>query len=357
MYASLQPDVIPNVYVSLLNKDQAIISKPYEKKIDALRTNQPVTLDFGLLQDLDNVVVSLIYGRGSARQLNIFLQKDGTLDRIDIRSDQFSQEVDLGKTAKFDLRLEMFSGGNHAYTLGVVNLPKEMTGRYIDPVTNARVSQVRFDEGNRGKLVRLEITLPDRPSEGVKLDSLLTFQVYAMNSASSDADQSRDLQNTAALAESGVGFTTLELRPRGRGKIAVKAQQLFAAIAAHETAEVPMVLRNDGSHQLSNLEAQLDLPLGWRGRTEPTNVAELGIARESEFRVILEPSSETEPGRYDIRVRLSATSAGEPVSEIEKIITIEIQPARQFWLTALISILVLGLVAGMVVLGIRVARK
>lgn len=356
LFASLHPDEIPNVYVSLLNKDQAIISRPYEKKIPILKANEPVTVDFGLLQELDNVVVSLIYGRGSSRQLNIFLQKDGTLDRIDIRSDQFSQEVDLGKTAKFNLRLEMFSGGNHAYALGVTNLPKEVTARFVEPTTGARLNQVRFDEGNRGKEVVLEVSLPDRPGGGVILDSMISFQVIARNAESGSPGQAKK-ETPGEQKEEGGGFAKLQLLPRGRGKIVVKAQQLFVAIEKSETATVPLTLRNDGSHELANIEAQLDLPLGWRGKTDPVGIAELAIGRETELRVVLDPAPETEAGRYDIRVRLSATSAGEPVTEIEKTLTVEVKPARQFWLTAIISLVVLGLVGGIVLLGIRVARK
>ena len=58
LFRSLQPDVVNNVYVSLLNGENAIISQPYEAKIDRLLIGQPVTLDFALLQDLDAVVVT-----------------------------------------------------------------------------------------------------------------------------------------------------------------------------------------------------------------------------------------------------------------------------------------------------------
>ena len=63
LFRSLQPDVIPNVYVSLLNDDQAIISQPYEAKIPELIYGKPVELDFALLQDLDQVNVSMIYSK------------------------------------------------------------------------------------------------------------------------------------------------------------------------------------------------------------------------------------------------------------------------------------------------------
>jgi hypothetical protein len=110
LFRSLQPDVTHNIYVSLLNADNAIVSQPYEAKIDLLRFGEPQKLDFTLLQDLDAVTVFLIYGNGNQRSMKIFLQKDASVNRVLVQSEQFSQEVDLGEAASFDLTLELFSG-------------------------------------------------------------------------------------------------------------------------------------------------------------------------------------------------------------------------------------------------------
>ncbi|MBI2429154.1 MAG: hypothetical protein HYV29_10235, partial [Ignavibacteriales bacterium] len=110
LFRSLQPDVIPNVYVSIANTDNSIISQPYEAKIDELRFGHPKELDFILLQDLDAVVVNVIYGNGSSRTMKIFLQKDASQNKVLVQSQQFSQEGELGKSATFDLTLELFSG-------------------------------------------------------------------------------------------------------------------------------------------------------------------------------------------------------------------------------------------------------
>ena len=90
LFNSLQPDVIHNVYVSLLNEDNAIISLPYESKISELRFDRPQKLDFKLLQDVDAATVFLIYGNGSQRSMKIFLQKDATVNKVAIQSEQFS---------------------------------------------------------------------------------------------------------------------------------------------------------------------------------------------------------------------------------------------------------------------------
>ena len=76
LFRSLQPDVINGVYVSLQNNEGAVISQPYEAKIDQLRFGNPQRLDFVLLQDLDIVSVNIIYGKGTQRTLKVYLRSE-----------------------------------------------------------------------------------------------------------------------------------------------------------------------------------------------------------------------------------------------------------------------------------------
>ena len=94
LFRSLQPDVTHNIYVSLLNEDNAIISQPYEAKIDELRFGEPRRIDFTMLQDVDAVTVFLVYANGNQRTMKIFLQKDSSVNRVLVQSEQFSQEVE-----------------------------------------------------------------------------------------------------------------------------------------------------------------------------------------------------------------------------------------------------------------------
>ena len=69
------------------------------------------------------MTVNLIYGSGTQSSRKIFLQKDESVDRVEVQSEQFSQEVELGNSATFDLTLELFSGTTDTYKLEVVGLP------------------------------------------------------------------------------------------------------------------------------------------------------------------------------------------------------------------------------------------
>jgi hypothetical protein len=62
--ASLQPDKINNVFISLHEARETggngpIISQPYEAKIETLRFGEHVEVDFLLLKDVEEVVVSI----------------------------------------------------------------------------------------------------------------------------------------------------------------------------------------------------------------------------------------------------------------------------------------------------------
>ncbi|HTO93614.1 MAG TPA: hypothetical protein VMM80_04560, partial [Bacteroidota bacterium] len=157
----IRTDRIANVYVSLLNDARAIVSKPYEAKIEAMPVNTRITVDFFLLQDLDNVTVRCVYG-DKTDEKKIFLQKDETANRVLISSEQFSQEADLGTRATYNLTLELFSSTDNVYKLDVFNLPRQIACDYLEDQTSARLSQVKFSQDINTRKMALAVYLPDR---------------------------------------------------------------------------------------------------------------------------------------------------------------------------------------------------
>ena len=175
LFRRLQPDVINDVYVSLINDENAIISRPYEAKVEQLLYGDPVELDFALLQDLDALTVDIVYGNGSRRSPKIFLQKDSSVNMATIYSEQFSQEVELGGSATYDLHLELFSSATNTFKLEVVNLPPQITRYFNDPASEARLSQLRFTERTNSMKAALRIYLPDRPTGEVAVGEPISF--------------------------------------------------------------------------------------------------------------------------------------------------------------------------------------
>lgn len=359
LFRSLQPDIINDVYVSLQNDQGAVISQPYEAKVEQLRYGSPSQLEFTLLQDLDIVSVNIIYGKGTQRTLKVFLQKDARVNKVLVQSQQFSQEGELGKTASYDLTLELFGGVGSTFNLEVINLPAQVNRYFKDPASTARLSQFKFTETTNSRRAALDVSLPDRPTEAVPIDQPISFYVLVIPS-----DRMKDFRMNSGkqwkqedIEKLNVGFVKLELVPRGKGRLLVRAQQLYYAIDPGGSVDMSIELVNEGSRRLDNVEINVDLPLNWTKKIEPTVISSLDIGAEERVRLQFTPPSDVAIGRYEIRLRTSGLSDNQPVTGEDKTVTVEVQSEASILGTTLIILLILGLVAGMVVFGIRLSRK
>lgn len=359
LFRSLQPDVIHNVYVSLLNDDNAIVSQPYEQKVDQLLVGQPVTIDFGLLQDLDAITVSLLYGDGSQQSRKIFLQKDASVNIAAIQAEQFSQEVELGGSTDYSMTLELFSGVSNTFKLEVVNLPSEINHRFLDPSTSNRLSQFQFTEGVNTRQAALRVFLPERPSGGLAIDEALSF--YAVAIPRERAEEIGDVRNrpmsAADIEALNVGYVRLELVPRGIGEILVRAPQLFHTIKPDETVDVNVEIVNEGTRRLDNVRVEADLPLNWTDAISPDVIEKLDINEERRVNLAFTPPEDISPGRYEIRIRTTSLSDDQPIEGEDKTVTIQVEQRANVFGTFLLILVIVGLVVGIVVFGIRLSRR
>jgi hypothetical protein len=359
LFRSLQPDVITNIYVSLYNQEGAIISQPYESKIDELRYGKPRTVEFTLLQDLDAVTVNLLYGNGSSRTLRIFLQKDVTADKVLVQSQQFSQEGELGRTATYDLTLELFSGSQNTFSLDVANLPQQIDRYFRDVGSNARLTQIRFTESAHSRKASLEISLPDRPTDEVTMDKPISFYVLVV-----PTDRVKEMPNLAAktwteeeISALKVGFVKLELVPRGKGRLLVRAPQLYHVVQPGQPVTMVADIVNEGTRRLDNVKVDVDLPFNWTKSVEPAVIPTLEINGERRVTVTVTPPAEISVGRYEFRLRTSGLSDNQPVNAEDKTVTAEVAAEAGGWGTILLVLAILGVVGGLVVFSIRLSRR
>jgi len=359
LFKSLQPDVVNDVYVSLLNNDNAIISQPYEAKFEQIYYGKPVTFDFLLLQDLDAITVNIIYGSGTMRAPKIFLQKDATVNKVVFQSDQFSQEVDLGNSTTFNMTLELFSGLTNTYKLEVLNLPKQITHYFIDPKSGARLSQFKFTESSQTKEAGLQVFLPDRPTKQVQIEEPITFYIIAI--PYDRIDEFSNIDNKALSADDlkklEIGYLKMELIPRGTGELLVKAPQLYFSILPNEKVEVPITVVNEGSRRLDNIEFEVDLPLNWTKEIKPNLLSALEIREDKVVNLKFTPPNDVSPGKYEIRVRTTSLLDNQMVKAEDKTITIEVKPETNLIGTLFLVFLIVGLVAGIVIFGIKLMKK
>ncbi len=359
LFTLLTPDVINNVYVSLLNDDNAIVSQPYEHKIDRLIFGQPSTVSFELLQDLDAVSVSLIYGNGSQQSRKIYLQKDASENILAIKPEQFSQEVELSGTTDFKMSLELFSSDANTFALEAVNLPAEINRFFVDPASDNRLSQFQFTEGVNTRQAALRIYLPERPTDNVRIDERISFYALAIprdriETIGPLAGRQMTEEEIRAL---NVGYARLELVPRGIGEILVRAQQLFFSIKPTEEVVFNVEVVNEGTRALNNVRIEADPPLNWTENVEPAVIQSLDINEEQRVQLRFTPAPGASPGRYEIRIRTTSLSDDLPIRGEDKTVSVQIEPEANVLGTLIIVLLIVGLVVGIVVFGIRLSRR
>jgi hypothetical protein len=357
LFQSLRPEVVHDVYVSLTNEDGAVISQPYEAKIEQLIHGQPAELVFELLQDVDSVTVNLAYGQSAQRAVKIFLQKDVTIDRVEVQSEQFAQEVELGSSASFDLTLELFSGMSDTFKLVAVNLPAQINRYFLDPDSQARVSQFRFKESSRTRDAALRVSLPDRPGAEIVMDEPIPFYVLAVPRQRLDS-LSLDRQLSRSEIEAlGIGYARLELVPRGVGKLLVRVPQLFYSIEPDESAEVTLELVNDGTRRLDNVEVTAEPPHLWDKQITPPMLSALKVGEEHKVTLRFDPPAGVAPGKYEVRIRSNSFSDDQPIDGEDKTISVEIRPRVRVLTPMLLGLTLIGVASVVVYTGVRLSRR
>jgi hypothetical protein len=357
---SLKPDEISNVYVSLKAEpgiSGAIISSPYEHHIPTMRVGEPVSLRFRLLRDVEEVVVSVNYA-DKVEEKTVFLEKDASANIVTVQSVQFSQEADLGGQATYDLQLERFTGDENVFRLVAVGLPRDILYEFRDPATGARLNQIRFPEGQSQKDLQLVAMLPQRSAESFGIDEPIRFWVLAMDEAShADLREALAAGDTSAIEALPTGKASLELVPRGVGRVELRALNLYHEIRPGDAVTMDMTVRNNGSRRLDNLRFRLEAPVGWDAVVEPEFITELAVDAERRVTLTLTPPADVMVGDYEARLRTSSAAAGRLVETEDKTIRVHVAAAANWLVTGLLLLALLGLVVGVVIFGMRLARR
>ena len=350
---------IYNIFVSLINlENETIIGTPYEIRIPSLELGKSSTVDFGLLRDAESLQVSLNYS-GKKDSKNIFLEKDATSSIVDINSTQFSQEVNLGSPATFDLILERFSARDAIYKLLVVNLPRQISYDFIDSETSARLSQVKFTQGVNIKKLALKTYLPDRDDEQVVIDQAITFYALALSleqyEESGDPGD-RKLSEEEIEAVQG-GWVKLELIPRGVGRIEVRALSLYHEITVGDSVMMDVTVRNDGTRRLDNIKITTDNPLHWRSLVEPDLIRSLEPEKEQIVHLAFLPPDDVGVGAQEVKIKTEAMADNRSVETEDKTVRIQVRARAEILWTAILIFSLVGLVVGIVVYGIKISRR
>jgi len=350
---------LKDVYISLLSEGK-VISDPYEKTVASLPIETERDVTFQLLKDVENLDISVSYS-GKTETTSVYLQKGVSANMVTVNSAQFSQEADLESTATYDLSLEKFSGEANVFKLEAVNLPQQITYEFSDPTTSARLSQIKFSEGVTSLKLQLKLYLPKNPDERVVLDKPLEFFVLAL-----DNDQTQRLRQLEAaggpvgpgeIDALKAGSVKLELIPRGVPKVEVQAVNLYHEIKAGDTIAMDVTIRNTGTRKLNNVRVFCDLPLNWRVEIAPDLIATLEQNKDEVVKIRFLPPDGVSVGDYEPKIRTDALADNRRVESEDKIVRIHISSKANVLGIGALVLLLVGLLVGIVVFGIKLTRR
>jgi hypothetical protein len=348
-----------NVFVSLINlEDQTIIGTPYEIRVPAIDLGQSVNVDFGLLRDVESLQVLLNYNNRTDEK-NIFLEKDASTSFVDITSTQFSQEADLGSSTTYDLSLERFTATDDIYKLLVVNLPRQISSDFLDGSTGARLSQLKFNQGENIRKLSLKTYLPERGDEDVVIDQPIVFYALAVTAEHYNKLEEKlpDKFTEEELADIRGGKIRLELIPRGVGKLEVRATNLYHEITEGDTINMNITVRNYGTRIVDNIRIRTDNPLNWNSSVEPGLIPSLAPEEETRVTITILPPVDVNVGAQEIRIRTEAYAHNRRVETEDKTVRIQVNAKTSLGWTLLLIVLLIGLVVGIVIFGIKISRR
>ncbi|MDR1153997.1 MAG: hypothetical protein LBL04_04745 [Bacteroidales bacterium] len=346
-----------NIFVSLLDiADQTIIGSPYEYQISAIEIGREASADFELLKDVENLRVSLSYN-GRKDEKNIYLKKDASINVVDISSMQFSQEADLSSSASYGLTLERFSTSDDIYRLMVVGLPQQITYEFVDD--NSKVSQIKFAQGVNTKKLSLRVFLPDRDDEQIRIDQPVKFRVLTLTNEQYNQIAGKDIATFTPeqLTAMSCGSEALELVPRGKGKIEVRATNLYHEINTGDSVSMNITVRNAGTRRLDNIKITTDYPLSWRTTVSPDLIRTLDPEKETTVRIAIIPPKDGGVGAQEVKIKTEALADNRKVETEDKTIRIQVNAKTSVLGTMLLLTLLIGIIVGLVWFGIKLSRR
>lgn len=348
---------IYNIYVSLVdNETKTIIGSPYEYRIPFIELGKTGTADFELLKDAESLTVSLNYNNRKDEK-NIYLKKGGSSSVIDIAAMQFSQEADLSSSATYQLSLERFSTSDDVYRLVVINLPRQITYDFTDG--GSKVSQIRFTQGVNVKRLNLQIYLPDRDDEQVMTDKPIHFHALALTNEEFKKIEGKDLSSMslADLKATISGSEQLEIIPRGKGRIEVRANSLYHEITTGEEVTMDITVRNGGRRRLDNIKITAEKPLGWQTVITPDVIRTLDPEKEEIVKIQIIPPKDGGVGAQEVKIKTDAMADNRKVETEDKTVRVQVNAATSVFGTIILILALLGLVGGIIWFGMKLSKK
>ena len=353
---------VQNMKVSLEDFGGTIIAQPYEQVVPALALGDSVQLTFRLLEDWDDVVVAMTYVDESEENHYIILRRESTQDLPSINSVQFSQEADLNTRVNYDLILERLAEDEKTFRLALVNLPREITPAFVDPGTNASLTQVKFSEEVTRQQLELELQIPEKLSRRY-VDQTIEFYVFITDTEGfariGELNRSHSggvipLEEINTIPGNKERF---ELIPRGRAVLETIIANRYQEIRTGEEVLVRVDLLNTGTLEVERVHVVLTPPLNWTWSSNPDTIDRILPGEKEPVNITLVPPEDIGVSEYDVRIEAAGYEGPELIEAQEKDITIRVEERAAVIRNALIIGAVIALVIGVAVGSIKVSRR
>jgi len=330
------------IYISLMNPDGTVVAFPYEHRLPSLAPGQSAELTFALLEDHDVIRVRLTEG-GQTYELPILLERRDAQNRLALTAEPFSQAADFGSRATYRLKLEYFGSTAETYQLRVSGLPPTVAYDFQETATQARMTHIQVDPMTRVRTLLLVVYLPERPVDPVQADRPLTFRV--------------EVTPTGGTAPGSSATVSLELIPRGVGRLRLSVANLYEEIQPGQAVTRPWTVINVGERPLERVALQVEPPWQWQVFRSPETVDRLKPGEKATIQVTLRPPPDVTVGDYEATVQAVAWTGTQPIRSDPFRFRVHVATRGTVAGPALLLGALLLLLVGLVAAGIHIMKK
>lgn len=341
---------------------RAVVGDPYQHIIPKLRLKQEVVLKFHLLQkDVENVVLILTY-LGKTEEHSVFLKKEDSQDLPSINSTQYSQQGALGTKIRYDLALERLAKSEQSFSLVVLNLPKEFPFAFMDPASGASITNLKFTEQISKQSLDFELTVPEKLDQKF-IDQSVEFTILVCSQA--ELKKVYEMRQRIGdkpfppeeLIKINANKAQLILIPKGSGKLEIIVPNLFKETRKGDDITLKLSVLNSGTMEMRRVTPEVDFPLEWEGTITPKVIDLIEPGQKALVTVEVKTPGDVTVGEYTLKLSASGYSGVETVEAIDKNFTVRLSGESNIIGTVILVLVLIGLVGGIAVASIKIARR
>jgi uncharacterized membrane protein len=207
----------------------------------------------------------------------------------------------------------------------------------------------------------LRLYLPKNADEQIVIDKPIDFYCLALDDEQS-AEINKMLSSSSSLATKDIenlkaGNVKLEIIPRGVGRVEVQALSLYHEIKVGQIVKMEVRVKNTGTRRLNNIRISTDLPLNWRSEIQPDLIASLDQGKEEIVTIEFIPPEGVAIGDYEPKIKTECIADNRQVESEDKIVRIHVSGKTNVIGITLLVLLLVGLLVGIVIFGVRLTRR